>query len=152
MDATPFPATLMEAIRYFEDGDRCREFVAALRWPNGVACPREGCGGTEVQFIATRGIWRCKTCKRQFSVKVGTIFEDSPIGLDKWLTALWLITAHKKGISSYQMAKDLGVTQKTAWFMDHRLRLAMRTESFNKPWVGVGMMGLENPPLDLLPC
>lgn len=136
MDATPFPANLMEAIRYFEDEQRCRDFVAGLRWPDGVTCPREGCGSKAVQFIATRGIWRCKTCKRQFSVKVGTIFEDSPIGLDKWLTALWLITSSKKGISSYQIARDLGITQKSAWFMDHRLRLAMRTETFNKPLAG----------------
>ena len=123
----------MEAIRYFEDPRVCHDFVTALRWPDGVTCPREGCGSSLVQFIATRRIWRCKACKRQFSVKVGTIFEDSPIGLDKWLAALWLITAGKKGISSYQMSKSIGVTQKTAWFMDHRLWLAMRTESFNKP-------------------
>lgn len=129
MEAMPFPGTFMEAIRYFDDEERCRDFVADLRWPNGVECPREGCGANRVQFIATRGIWRCKECKRQFSVKVGTIFEDSAIGLDKWLTALWVITAHKKGISSYQLSKDIHVTQRTAWFMLHRLRLAMRTES-----------------------
>lgn len=97
----------------------------------------KGCGSTDVHFIASRGIWRCKgECKKQFSVKVGTIFEDSPLGLDKWLTALWLITSSKKGMSSYQIARSLGVTQKTAWFMDHRLRLAMRTESFNKSLSG----------------
>ena len=131
-----FPRTLVEAVRYFSDPQVCHDFVTALRWPNGVTCPREGCGSTSVQFISTRRIWRCKECKRQFSVKVGTIFEDSPIGLDTWLPALWLITSSKKGISSYQMARSLGVTQKTAWFMDHRLRLAMRTESFNRPFDG----------------
>jgi transposase-like protein len=136
MDSTPFPSSLLEAIRYFEDDERCRDFVADLRWPDGVECPREGCGSTSVQFISTRGIWRCKTCKRQFSVKVGTIFEDSPIPLGKWLTALWMLTSRKKGVSSYQMARDLDVTQKTAWFMDHRLRLAMKTQSFLKPMTG----------------
>lgn len=136
MDATPFPANFPEAIRYFADEQRCRDFVADLRWPDGVECPREGCGAKRVQFIATRGIWRCKECKRQFSVKVGTIFENSPIGLDKWLAALWVITAHKKGISSYQLSRDIDVTQRTAWFMLHRIRLAMRTESFSKPLAG----------------
>lgn len=136
MDAKPFPQTLTEAIRYFSDPDVCHDFVTQLRWPDGVTCPREGCGSDRVQFISTRRIWRCKACKRQFSVKVGTIFEDSPLGLDKWLAALWLITSSKKGVSSYHIARALGVTQKTAWFMDHRLRLAMRTESFNKPLSG----------------
>jgi transposase-like protein len=131
-----FPRTLVDAIRYFADPQVCHDTVTALRWPNGVACPREGCGSNLVQYIATRRIWRCKACKRQFSVKVGTIFEDSPIGLDKWLAALWLLTSGKKGISSYQMSKSIGVTQKTAWFMDHRLRLAMRTESFMRPMSG----------------
>lgn len=131
-----FPTTLLEAVRYFADADTCHEFVTALRWPEGVTCPREGCGSQDVSFYNNRRVWRCKSCKRQFSVKVGTIFEDSPIGLDKWLPALWLITSSKKGISSYQMARSLGVTQKTGWFMDHRLRLAMRTESFDKPLDG----------------
>lgn len=136
MEENAFPKTLVEAIRYFSDADTCRDFVAQMRWPNGVTCPREGCDSKDVHFIQTRGIWRCKGCKRQFSVKVGTIFEDSPIGLDKWLAALWMITSAKKGISSYQMARQLGVTQKTAWFLDHRLRLAMRTASFNAPLSG----------------
>lgn len=136
MDGKPFPKTLVEAIRYFSNADVCRDFVAALRWPDGVTCPREGCGCKDVSFYQNRGVWRCKGCKRQFSVKVGTIFEDSPIGLDKWLPALWMITSAKKGISSYQMGRQLGVTQKSAWFMDHRLRLAMRTGSFSKPLSG----------------
>lgn len=136
MDANDFPTTLIEAVRYFADPQVCHDTMVALRWPEGVECPREGCGSKSVQFIATRRLWRCKGCKRQFSVKVGTIFEDSPIGLDKWLPAIWLVTNNKKGISSYQMAKALGVTQKSAWFMDHRIRLAMRTESFNRPLRG----------------
>lgn len=113
-----------------------RKFVAELRWPNGVTCPRGGCGCANVHFIATRGIWRCNGCKKQFSVKVGTIFEDSPIGLDKWLPAIWMVTADKKGVSSPQLARALGVTQKTGWFMLHRIRLAMKAESFNAPLSG----------------
>lgn len=130
------PKTLIEAIRYFSDQDVCRDFVANLRWPDGVTCPRNGCGSANVHFISTRKIWRCNGCKKQFSVKVGTIFEDSPIGLDKWLPAIWLLTADKKGVSSYQLERALGVTQKTAWFMLHRIRLAMSTESFNAPLSG----------------
>lgn len=136
MDTTALPTTLVDAIRYFADPDVCREFVAAMRWPNGVMCPRDGCGSTAVHFIVSRGIWRCNGCKKQFSVKVGTIFEDSPISLDKWLPAVWMVTASKKGVSSYQMARSLGVTQKTAWFMDHRIRFAMKIESFDNPLSG----------------
>lgn len=130
------PTTLIEAIRYFSDPDVCLDFMVQLRWPNGVNCPT--CGSTEVRFLSTRRLWECKGkhARKQFSAKVGTIFEDSPVGLDKWLPALWMITSSKKGVSSYQMARALGVTQKTAWFMDHRIRLAMRTESFDKPLGG----------------
>jgi transposase-like protein len=119
------PTTLIEAIKYFSDPDVCLDFVAKLRWPNGVACPT--CGSTDLRFIKTRRIWECKAQheKRQFSVKVGTIFEDSAIGLDKWLAAIWMIANAKNGISSYEIARGLGVTQKTAWFMMHRIRLAM---------------------------
>lgn len=130
------PKTLLEAVRYFADPDLCREFVAEMRWPNGVACPRKGCGSTNVHFISTRKIWCCNGCKKQFSVKVGTIFEDSPVGLDKWLSAIWMITADKKGVSSYQLARALGVTQKTAWFMLYRIRLAMKPDSSNTPLSG----------------
>ena len=130
------PNSLLEAVRYFSDPDVCRDFVAELRWPNGVSCPREGCGSEKVHFIESRKIWRCNACKRQFSVKVGTIFEDSPIGLEKWLPAIWMLTCAKQGVSSYQMARALGVTQKTAWFLDHRIRLAIKTESFLKPISG----------------
>lgn len=119
------PTTLIEAIKYFADPDVCLDFVAKLRWPNGVACPT--CGSTDVRFIKTRRIWGCKAEheKRQFSVKVGTVFEDSPIGLDKWLAAIWMIANAKNGVSSYEVARGLGITQKTAWFMMHRIRLAM---------------------------
>ena len=122
------PETLTEAIRFFADADVCLAFVAKLRWPNGVACPR--CGAGETSFLSTRKLWKCKGCKKQFSVKVGTIFEDSPIGLDKWLPALWMVVNCKNGISSYEMARALGVTQKTAWFMNHRIRLAVQEGTF----------------------
>lgn len=127
-----FPQTLLEAIRYFADADRAHAFMVGLCFPNGVACPRQGCGSASVQFIATRKLWRCKECKKQFSTKVGTIFEDSPLGLDKWLPTVWLLAANRNGISSCELARDLGVTQKSAWFMLHRVRLAMQTESFDK--------------------
>jgi len=127
------PKTLLEAIRYFSDPDICQDFMVGLRWPDGnVTCPT--CGRDDVRYIATRRIWECKDKhpKRQFSIKVGTIFEDSPIGLDKWLASIWMIANAKNGVSSYEMHRALGVTQKTAWFMLHRIRLAMRSESFDK--------------------
>ena len=102
-----------------------------MRWPNGEAvCQR--CGSLDAYYVKTRRIWQCKGCKRQFSVKIGTIFERSPIGLDKWLTAVWLLTSAKNGISSYELHRAIEVTQKTAWFMMHRIRLAMHTGSFEK--------------------
>ena len=122
------PTNLVEAIRYFADLDVATDFVAKMRWPGGPVCPR--CGGTEHSFLTTRRIWKCKACKRQFSVKLGTIFEDSPLGLDKWLPALWLAANSKNGISSHELGRSLGVTQKSAWFMLHRIRLAMRSGSF----------------------
>lgn len=124
------PRTLVEAIRYFSDPDVCLDFVARLRWPDGnPVCPT--CGSDEVRFIATRRLWECKTKhpKRQFSIKVGTIFEDSPISLDKWLATIWMIANAKNGVSSYEIHRSIGVTQKTAWFMLHRIRLAMRSET-----------------------
>lgn len=124
------PTTLLEAIRYFGDLDICTEFVAKLRWPDGAICPR--CGGTQHSYLTTRRLWKCRECKKQFSVKVGTIFEDSPLGLDKWLPSVWLIANSKNGISSHELARALGVTQKSAWFMLHRIRLAMQTGSFEK--------------------
>ena len=125
------PATLVEAIRHFSDLQVCHDFMVALRWSDGkVTCPR--CGCDKVGFIKTRRTWQCKGCQKQFSTKLGTIFEDSPLGLDKWLPAVWLIANCKNGISSYELARALGVTQKSAWFMLHRIRLAMQTGSFDK--------------------
>jgi len=126
------PKTLQEAILYFSDPDRCLDYLVARRWPNGVACPT--CGRTDARFLANQRKWQCKSVHhhRQFSVKVGTIFEDSPIPLEKWLPAVWVIVNCKNGISSYEVGRDLGVTQKTAWFMLHRIRLAMQTSSFVK--------------------
>jgi transposase-like protein len=124
------PSNLLEAIRYFADLDVATAFVADLRWPDGPVCPK--CGGREHSFLTTRRIWKCKTCKRQFSVKVGTIFEDSALGLDKWLPAVWLVANSKNGISSHELARALGTTQKSAWFMLHRIREAMRRGSVEK--------------------
>ncbi len=125
------PKTLLEAVAFFSDPDNAFAFMVAIRWPNGVVCPR--CGDTNPSFLINRKIWRCHgECKKQFSIKVGTLFEDSPIGLDKWLPCAWMLINCKNGISSYEVARDLGVTQKTAWFMLHRLRLAMQTEDFGK--------------------
>jgi transposase-like protein len=123
------PGTLQQAIQDFADPDNCIDYLAARRWPNGVVCPT--CGSTEVQFLASRRVWCCKARhpKWQFSVKVGTIFEDSPIGLDKWLTAMWMLANCKNGNTSWDMHRTLGVTQKTAWFMLHRIRLAMQDEN-----------------------
>jgi transposase-like protein len=126
------PKTLVEAIRYFADPDRCLAFMVEIRWPKGIVCPT--CDSREVRFLKTRRLWECKTAhtKRQFSVKVGTIFEDSALPLDTWLTAVWMITSAKNGVSSYEIARALGVTQKSAWFMLHRIRAAMRTGTFMK--------------------
>src|SRR6266508_3462494 len=124
------PQTLIEAIRYFSDQAVCVQFVAQLRWPDGPVCP--SCGGTEHSYLKTRRLWKCKACKRQFSVKVGTIFEDSAIPLDKWLASIWLIANAKNGISSHELARSVGLTQKSAWFVLHRIRLAMQTGTFRK--------------------
>ena len=133
MSTIAVPATLQDAIRYFADLDRCTEILAASRWPDGVKCPT--CGNVKVTFIKARRIWQCNAGhreKKQFSVKVGTIFEDSPLGLDKWFTAAWMIANCKNGVSSYEIHRAIGVTQKTAWFMDHRIRLAMQSGTFEK--------------------
>jgi transposase-like protein len=127
---TTFPKTLQEAIKYFSDKETCTTFMAQLRWPEGVTCPN--CEGKEVSYLSTRFMWKCKACKKQFSVKQGTVMEDSPIGLDKWLAAIWLIANAKNGISSYEIHRALGVTQKSAWFLLHRIRLAMQTGTFKK--------------------
>lgn len=125
---TNLPDTLQEAVVYFANEDNCFEFMKSLRWPNEVTCPR--CNSEKVSFISTRKIWKCGGCKKQFSLKVGTVMEDSPIGLDKWLCAFWLIANAKNGISSYEIHRALGVTQKTGWFLLHRVRLAMQRGFF----------------------
>jgi transposase-like protein len=127
MDAsTASPASLLEAVTFFSDKDTSLAFVARLRWPDGVVkCPR--CAAAEATFLSTRRLWKCRACKKQFSAKVGTIFEDSPIALEKWLPALWLVVNCKNGISSYELARALKVSQRAAWFMGHRLRLAIQS-------------------------
>jgi transposase-like protein len=123
------PQTLLEAIKYFSDAQACHDFMVGMRWPDGkIVCPR--CQCERVGFISTRRMWQCKGCKKQFSYKLGTIFEDSPLGMDKWLPAVWLIANSKNGISSHELARHLGVTQKSAWHMLHRIRLAMQSGSF----------------------
>lgn len=127
------PETLQETILHFSDPQVCHDFMPRLRWKGMVACPR--CGCAEVGFVATRRIWNCKGCKKQFSVKVGTIFEDSPLPLEKWLPAVWLIVNARNGISSCELARALDVTQKTAWFMLHRIRYALHVGSFECFWL-----------------
>ena len=132
-DKNSFPQTLHQAIKYFANDRNAFAFLKSIRWPDGkVKCPR--CGSENISFLSTRRLWKCKTKheKQQFSVKVGTVLEDSPIGLDKWLCAFWLIANCKNGVSSYELARDIGVTQKTAWFMLHRIRLAMQDGSIEK--------------------
>src|SRR5208282_3940500 len=123
------PRTLSAAIVYFSNPDNCLNYLVARRWPRGVTCPT--CGSDKVSFVPARRIWQCKTRhpRCQFSVKVGTIFEDSPLGLDKWLPAVWMITNCKNGVSSWEIHRTIGVTQKTAWFMDHRIRYALHQGS-----------------------
>lgn len=126
------PKTLVEAIRYFADPDVALDTMVGLRWPNGVHCPT--CGRTDVRFIQTRRVWECKEVhpKRQFSAKIGTIFEDSPLALDKWFVAIWMVSNCKNGVSSYELHRAIGITQKSAWFMLHRIRLAMQVGSLMK--------------------
>src|SRR4051812_45174203 len=132
MSKTTRPRTLAEAIVYFSEPANCRDYLVGKRWPNGVTCP--ACGSQSVYFDTSRNGWECKTRhpKRKFSLKTGTIFEDSPLGLDKWLPCVWMIANMKNGVSSHEVARSLGVTQKTAWFMLHRIRLAMQDTSGGK--------------------
>jgi transposase-like protein len=127
-----FPKHLTQAIRYFADPDVCVDFVASMRWPQGVTCPH--CEGKKVSYLSSRRIWKCmnRDCHKQFSVKTGSVFEDSPISLDKWLTAVWLVVNCKNGISSYEIMRHVGVTQKSAWFMLHRIRLALKDGNWSK--------------------
>jgi transposase-like protein len=132
-NATKKPTTLQQAILYFADQDNCLNTLIKLRWPDGVVvCPT--CGRKDVVFLKNQRKWQCKTVHhhRQFSIKVGTIFEDSPIKLDKWLVAIWMISNCKNGVSSYEIGRALGITQKSAWFMLHRIRLAMQARSLMK--------------------
>jgi transposase-like protein len=125
------PETMLEAVHAFANPEVARDFFVHIRWPQGVACPRS-CGSIRVAYMAKQKRWYCNDCKGQFTAKVGTIFEDSPIGFDKWLPAIWLIASARNGISSCELARALHVTQKTAWFMLHRIREGMRNEAFGK--------------------
>jgi len=153
MENVRAPLTLLEAVQFFADPDRALRFMVDVRWPNGVTCPT--CGASDVTFLKTRRLWKCRNThpKRQFSVKVGTVMEDSAISLEKWLPAMWMIANCKNGISSYELARDLKVTQKTAWFMLHRIRLAMQegsgklgghghTVEVDETWIGGKARGL----------
>jgi transposase-like protein len=126
------PKTLQEAIIYFSNRDNCRDYLVARRWPNGVTCPT--CGSESVTEQPKYNRWQCASHheRRQFTLKTGTIFEDSPIGLDKWLAVMWMVVNCKNGISSYEIHRAIGVTQKSAWFMSHRVRLALGMESSEK--------------------
>ena len=133
------PLTQQGAIRYFTNPDNCLKYISARRWRDGVVvCPN--CGSSDVSFIPTRRLWECKSKhpKRQFSVKVGTVMEDSAIPLDKWLTAMWMIANCKNGVSSYEIHRAVGVTQKSAWFMLHRIRLAMQDGPYTHKLGGPG--------------
>lgn len=118
----------MEAVRFFSEPDACVRYFAERRWPEGPVCPK--CAGKNHYYLASRHVWKCKACAKQFSAKAGTIFESSPVGLGKWLTALWLVANDRNGISSHELHRVIGVCQKTAWFMLHRIRHAMQTGRF----------------------
>src|SRR5688572_16529574 len=132
MAANESPKTLQEAIVYYADLDVCQDALVAARWPNGVECPT--CGRNDAVYLKNQRRWQCKDRhpKRQFSAKVGTIFEDSPINLPKWFVAIWLIANAKNGISSYELHRAIGITQKSAWFVLHRIRTAMQVGSIEK--------------------
>jgi transposase-like protein len=139
---TNYPKTLVEAVRYFSDPAVTLAFFVKLRWPNGVACPH--CGSTNVHFLAAQSRWKCaeKHARRQFTVKIGTVMEESPMALDKWAVAFWLEVNAKNSISSYELHRAIGITQKSAWFMLHRIRLATKTGSLDKIG-GAGSEGVE---------
>ena len=124
--------TLSDAIRYFADEQVCIDTVAAMRWPDGPQCPACLMPDIRQHWLKNQRRWQCRDCGKQYSVKVNTIFEDSPIKLDKWMTAMWLLANCKNGISSYEIGRDIGVTQKSAWFMLQRIRLAMKNKSVLK--------------------
>jgi transposase-like protein len=138
------PKTLQQAIQYFSDEQVCIDAVAAMRWPDGPICP--SCcrpDGLNPYYLKTQKRWKCRTCRRQFSVKVNTIFEDSPIPLQKWLPALWLLISCKNGVSSWEIHRAMGVSQKTAWFMLHRLRLGLKTDAAGTKLGGTESGGVE---------
>ena len=130
------PKTLQEAVVYFSNPVNCREYLVARRWPDGATCPR--CGSKNVLFLEKYNRWHCreKHSAPQFTLKTGTIFEDAPLGLDKWLAAMWQVVNCKNGVSSCETARAIGVTQKSAWFMDHRIRFALHQGSFEKMMSG----------------
>jgi transposase-like protein len=124
-DGIGIPQSLSEALRYYANPDRATRAFSAIRWPNGIECPR--CHSREKHsYVSTRHIWKCKSCRKQFSPKAGTIFEDSPIGLGKWFTAVWMVANDQKRVTSYRLHQTVGVTQTTAQFMLRRIRLAMQ--------------------------
>ena len=122
------PKTLQEATVIFNDADTCREYIVPRRWADGVVCPT--CGSTKVKFQPQHNRWQCSARhpRRQFTLKTGTVMEDSPLGLDKWMMAMWLVASNRNGVSSWELHRALGITQKSAWFLLHRIRLAMQDE------------------------
>jgi transposase-like protein len=141
-DAMNEPKTLQEAIVYFSDADRCFDYAKKLRWPDGnVICPR--CKATKNSFIKTRRLWFCYACKKQFTIKVNTIMEDSPVTLDKWMTAFWLLANAKNGISSHELGRAIGVTQTTGWFILQRIRKVMKEDFGYGPLNKIGGEGSE---------
>lgn len=132
------PKTLAEAIQHFTSADNCLNYLVARRWPKGVVCPT--CNRTDAAFVPSRRLWQCKTRhpKSQFSIKTGTILEDSPLGLDKWLPVMWMVANCKNGVSSWEIHRALGVAQKTAWFMLHRIRLGMKEDYGFGPLTKIG--------------
>lgn len=126
------PKTLQDAIVYFANADNCVSYLVARRWPDGVTCPT--CGSANVSYMPMRRVWQCKTRhpKAQFSIKIGTIFEDSPISLDKWLLAMWMLANCKNGVSSYEISRATGISQKSTWFMLQRIRLALQGDTGGK--------------------
>lgn len=124
------PKTLREAIIFYSDEKKCHDLLVSIRFPDGVFCTH--CGAMNAKYMESVKRFKCYDCRKQFSIKSGTIFEDSPISLTKWLPAFWLLAGAKNGVSSCEIARALGVTQKTAWFMDHRIRVAMHTGTFEK--------------------
>ncbi len=127
--------SLLEMMETFSDEQVCIDHLRAIRWANGACCPH--CGSAKVYHFSDNRTHKCGDCRQRFSIKVGTIFEDTKLPLRKWFMAIWMVTSHTKGIASTQLAKDLQITQKSAWFVLHRLRHAARTKSFNKPLEGI---------------